>query len=125
MISPYTAVGLSTRNYAVKSTKEELENIKRINDFMDVAVMVAATDGAPVRLIVLPEMAIQGMPMDFRAGNKEQHRPRRPRSLDPRPTRSQSRPSSSAPISPPSSCGCATRISPAICSMWLHHQPAG
>lgn len=73
MISPYTAVALSTRNYAVKTTKESLENIKRINDFMDIAVMVAATDGAPVRLIVLPEMAIQGMPMDFRAGNKEQH----------------------------------------------------
>jgi len=73
LVAPYTAVALSTRNYAVKTTKESLENIKRINDFMDVAVMVAATDGAPVRLIVLPEMAIQGMPMDFRAGNKEQH----------------------------------------------------
>jgi predicted amidohydrolase len=36
-------------------------------------VMVASTDGAPVKLVVLPEMAIQGMPMDFPAGNRAAH----------------------------------------------------
>jgi predicted amidohydrolase len=40
---------------------------------MDKAVMVAATDGAPVKLVVLPEMAIQGMMLDFRAGNRAAH----------------------------------------------------
>ena len=74
MISPYTAVALSTRNYAVTKREDSLENIKRINDFMDPAVMVAATEGAPVRLIVLPEMAIQGMPMNFKAGNQSVHK---------------------------------------------------
>ena len=54
MVAPYTVVALSTRTNAVKTTKESLENIKRINDFMDVAVMVASTDGAPARAILLP-----------------------------------------------------------------------
>jgi predicted amidohydrolase len=74
MVEPYTAVALSTRNYAISKRSDALENIKRINDFMDPAVMVASTEGAPVRLVVLPEMAIQGMPMDFKAGNQEAHK---------------------------------------------------
>ncbi len=74
MVNPYTAVALSTRNYAISKRQDSLDNIKRINDFMDPAVMVAATEGAPVRLVVLPEMAIQGMPMDFKAGNQEAHK---------------------------------------------------
>jgi predicted amidohydrolase len=73
VVEPYTVVALSPRNFTVKKREDSLENIRRINEFMDTACMVAATEGAPVRLIVLPEMAIQGMPMDFRAGNKEEH----------------------------------------------------
>jgi predicted amidohydrolase len=71
--NPYTVVGLSPRNYTIKKREDTLENLKRIFDFMDVACMVAATEGAPVRFIVLPEMAIQGMPLDFKAGNKRAH----------------------------------------------------
>jgi predicted amidohydrolase len=73
VINPYTVVGLSTRNYAIRKREDSLENIKRISDFMGPAVMVAATEGAPVRLVVLPEMAIQGMPLNFKAGNEEAH----------------------------------------------------
>jgi len=73
MIDPYVVVGLSPRNFTIKKREDGVENIKRIFDFMDPAVMVAATAGAPVRLIVLPEMAIQGMPMNFPAGNKKAH----------------------------------------------------
>lgn len=73
MTAPYTVVALSTRNYAVRKRGDALDNIKRIFDFMDPACMVAATEGAPVKLVVWPEMAIQGMPMDFAAGNKDAH----------------------------------------------------
>jgi predicted amidohydrolase len=73
MIDPYAIVALSPRNYTAQKREDSLENLKRIFEFMDSACMVAATEGAPVRLVVLPEMAIQGMRMDFRAGNKEAH----------------------------------------------------
>jgi predicted amidohydrolase len=73
MIDLYTVVGLSPRNFTIKKREDTLENLNRIFEFMDVACMVAATEGAPVRLIVLPEMAIQGMPLDFKAGNKPAH----------------------------------------------------
>jgi predicted amidohydrolase len=73
VINPYTVVGLSPRNYTVKKREDTIENLKRINDFMDIACMVASTEGAPVKLVVLPEMAIQGMPLDFKAGNRDYH----------------------------------------------------
>jgi len=73
MINPFTVVGLSPRNFTIKKREDAVENVKRISDFMDIACMVAATEGAPVRLVVLPEMAIQGMPLDFAAGNKRAH----------------------------------------------------
>jgi predicted amidohydrolase len=73
MTDPYAIVALSPRTVTVNKREDALENTKRICDFMDPAVMVASTDGAPVKLVVLPEMAIQGMPMDFKAGNREAH----------------------------------------------------
>src|SRR3712207_4705340 len=73
MVDPYAVVALSPRVVTIERREDAVENTKRICDFMDPAVMVAATEGAPVRLIVLPEMAIQGMPMDFPAGNPEAH----------------------------------------------------
>ncbi len=73
MTEPYVAVGLSPRNYTAYKREDSLENLERIFEFMDAACMVAATEGAPVRLVALPEMAIQGMRMDFRAGNKQAH----------------------------------------------------
>ncbi len=73
MVDPYAVVALSPRIVTVGRREDAVENTKRICDFMDPAVMVAATEGAPVKLIVLPEMAIQGMPMDFPAGNPEAH----------------------------------------------------
>src|ERR1700709_1283496 len=73
MAEPFAVVALSPRIVTVKKREDAVENTKRICDFMDPAVMVASTDGAPVKLVVLPEMAIQGMPMDFKAGNREAH----------------------------------------------------
>jgi predicted amidohydrolase len=74
MVNPYAVVALSPRIVTIKKREDAAENTKRICDFMDPACMVAATEGAPVRLVVLPEMAIQGMPMDFPAGNREAHK---------------------------------------------------
>lgn len=73
MIDPYAIVALSPRTVTIGKREDAIENTKRICDFMDPVVMVAATDGAPVRLVVLPEMAIQGMPMTFQAGNRDAH----------------------------------------------------
>jgi predicted amidohydrolase len=74
MVDPYSIVALSNVVHTIKKREDAIENTKRICDFMDPAVMVASTDGAPVKLIVLPEMAIQGMLPDFKAGNREAHK---------------------------------------------------
>jgi predicted amidohydrolase len=73
MVDHYAVVGISPRVVTMKKREDALENAKRICDFMDPAVQVAATEGVPVKLVVLPEMAIQGMPMDFAAGNAAAH----------------------------------------------------
>jgi len=72
-VDPYAIVALSARTVTIKKREDAVENTKRICDFMDKACMVAATEGAPVRLVVLPEMAIQGMMLDFQAGNRAAH----------------------------------------------------
>jgi predicted amidohydrolase len=61
MVDPYSVVAVSPRTITVESSDQALANVKRINEFIDTAVMVGAWEGAPVRLIVIPEMAIQGM----------------------------------------------------------------
>jgi predicted amidohydrolase len=61
MVAPFSVVALSPRTINVQSSAQGVENVKRINEFMDTAVMVGAWEGAPVRLVVIPEMAIQGM----------------------------------------------------------------
>jgi len=70
MIDPFAVVALSPRTFTVKDRGDALENVKRINQFMDTAVMVAAWEGAPVKLVVIPEMAIQGM-IQNTPGNRE------------------------------------------------------
>lgn len=45
----------------MKNRADALANVKRINTYMDTAVMMGAWEGAPVKLVVIPEMAIQGM----------------------------------------------------------------
>jgi len=70
VIEPYSVVALSPRTINVNNRDEALANVKRINEFMDTAVMVGAWEGAPVRLVVIPEMAIQGM-IANRPGNRE------------------------------------------------------
>ena len=70
MIEPFAVVGLSPRTFTVKERGDALANVKRINEFMDTAVMVAAWEGAPVKLVVIPEMAIQGM-IPNTPGNRE------------------------------------------------------
>jgi len=70
MTDPFAVVALSPRTFTVKDRGDALANVKRINKFMDTAVMVAAWEGAPVRLVVIPEMAIQGMIANT-PGNRE------------------------------------------------------
>jgi beta-ureidopropionase len=70
MVDPFAVVGLSPRTFTVKERGDALANVKRINEFMDTAVMVAAWEGAPVKLVVIPEMAIQGMILNT-PGNRE------------------------------------------------------
>jgi predicted amidohydrolase len=61
MIEPYAVVGLSPRTFTVEKREDALKNVKRICKFMDTACMVGAWEGFPVRLVVIPEMAIQGL----------------------------------------------------------------
>jgi predicted amidohydrolase len=61
MVAPYSVVALSPRTINVESSEQCVANVKRINEFMDTAVTVGAWEGAPVKLVVIPEMAIQGM----------------------------------------------------------------
>lgn len=70
MVAPYSVVALSPRTINVENRAQALANVKRINEFMDTAVMVGAWEGAPVRLVVIPEMAIQGMVAN-KPGNRE------------------------------------------------------
>jgi predicted amidohydrolase len=70
MVDPFAVVALSPRTFTVKERADALANVKRINEFMDTAVMVAAWEGAPVKLVVIPEMAIQGM-IPNTPGNRE------------------------------------------------------
>jgi len=68
---PYTVVALSPLQIPIVEPEDALKNTKRIISFMKTAVGVAATEGYPVKLVVIPEMAIQGMHMAFTAGNRE------------------------------------------------------
>jgi len=74
MIEPYTAVGLSTRVSACAARADYMRNIAHITSFMDTAYGMAATDGPPVRLIVLPEGTFQSMLIDFKGGNRKRER---------------------------------------------------
>jgi predicted amidohydrolase len=73
MTDPYAVVAVSPRIVTIEKREDALENTKRLCDTIDQCVRVAATEGAPVKLVVLPEMAIQGMPADFPAGNRQAH----------------------------------------------------
>ena len=61
MIERNTVVALSPRTFQMKRREYALENTKPICRFMDTAIMVGAWEGLPARLVVIPEMAIQGM----------------------------------------------------------------
>ncbi|WP_225755227.1 nitrilase-related carbon-nitrogen hydrolase [Actinotalea sp. Marseille-Q4924] len=73
MVDPYSVVALSPRTFQMKERQDGVENVKRINKFMDTAVMVGAWEGAPVRLVVIPEMAIQGMIANI-PGNRDKEK---------------------------------------------------
>lgn len=73
MIEPFSVVAVSPRTFTVKEPGDAVANVKRINKFIDTAVMVAGWEGAPVRLVVIPEMAIQGMVANI-PGNRERER---------------------------------------------------
>ena len=61
MIEPYAVVALSPRTFQMRKREDALENTKRICRFMETAMMVGSWEGFPARLVVIPEMAIQGM----------------------------------------------------------------
>lgn len=70
MTEPYAVVAVSPRTITVKEPGDAVANVRRINEFVDTAVMVGGWQGAPVRLVVLPEMAIQGM-IGHTPGNRD------------------------------------------------------
>lgn len=70
MIEPFSVVALSPRTFSIESRAEAVKNVKRICNFMDTARTVAAWEGAPVRLVVIPEMAIQGL-IQNRPGHRD------------------------------------------------------
>lgn len=70
MTEPYSVVALSPRTINITHRDEAIENVERICAFMDTAVTVASWEGAPVRLVVIPEMSIQGL-IPNRPGNRE------------------------------------------------------
>ena len=71
MIGPYTAVALSPRVSACAERSDYMRNIEHIKAFMDTAYGMAATDGPPVRLMVLPEGAFQSLIVNFRGGDRK------------------------------------------------------
>ena len=73
VIDPYAVVALSPRTINVQKAGDTIANVKRICEFMDTACMVGAWQGAPVKLVVIPEMAIQGM-IANRPGHRETER---------------------------------------------------
>lgn len=70
MVEPYAIVALSPRTFTIERREDALANVKRICAFMDTACMVGGWGGAPARLVVIPEMAIQGL-IANRPGNRE------------------------------------------------------
>lgn len=73
MIDPYAVVAVSPRTFTVKNSEDGVANVRRINEYIDTAVMVAAWEGSPVKLVVIPEMAIQGMVGNI-PGNRDMER---------------------------------------------------
>jgi predicted amidohydrolase len=71
MIEPYTAIGLSPRVSACETRADYLRNLAHITSFMDIAHGMAATDGPPVKLIVLPEGTFQSMLIGFKGGDRK------------------------------------------------------
>lgn len=72
MIDLYATVALSTRMIGSRTRADYRRNLSHITDFMDVACNIAATEGAPVKLVVLSESAIQGFPLaKFRGGDRK------------------------------------------------------
>jgi predicted amidohydrolase len=70
VIDPYAVVALSPRTFTIEKREDALKNVKRICQFIDTACMVGAWEGFPARLVVIPEMAIQGL-IANRPGNRE------------------------------------------------------
>jgi len=71
MVEPYTAVALSPRVSACSTRADYMRNIEHITTFMDTAYGIAATDGPPVRLMVLPEGSFQSLLIDFKGGDRK------------------------------------------------------
>lgn len=59
-VAPYSVIALSPRCYSSGSRAEFRRNIEHIRSFLPSAHAIATTQGVPPRLVVLPEMAIQG-----------------------------------------------------------------
>ena len=57
---PYSVIALSPRCFSSRTRAEFRRNIEHIGTFLPGAHAIATTQGVPPRLVVLPEMAIQG-----------------------------------------------------------------
>ena len=118
MTQPYTVVALSPVQKPIREPEDALENTKRIVGFMKTAVGVAATESAPVKLVVIPEMAIQGMHMAFTAGNREAEKKFARTSPAPKPTSWARQLANLIPTSPESCTSSRTTISRTGTSTW-------
>ena len=115
MIDPYAVVAVSPRTFTIERREQALDNVKRICGFIDTASTVAAWEGAPTRLVVIPEMAIQGLVANV-PGNRAKEAQFAMEIRAPRPTSSVARPRSWMPTLRPSCTWCATRTSPIVTS---------
>lgn len=70
MSRPYSVVALSPRTINIQERRQALDNIERIGEFMSTAITVASWEGAPVKLVVIPEMSIQGL-IPNKPGNRD------------------------------------------------------
>ena len=70
MVEPYAAVAISPTTVSVGSRDDVKRNLKRATELMDIACMYAATEGAPPRLVVIPEMSLQGALRNFKGGDR-------------------------------------------------------
>jgi len=72
MIEPYMAVGLQTSFYDIKKREDIKKNLKHICEMIDLAVLACNLE-LPVKLVALPEGAIQGFGDEIRDADQAEY----------------------------------------------------